>query len=134
MYGLVECVWAARRLGDQDLARRILSRAYPEDDSSRGQLTRLATALVAEADGDQVEALANYESALAFFTARRWAGSRLQALAWAGRTRLALGETATGLERLREARTEAVALGYELLLSDIDAAIASVPVRAGSPS
>jgi class 3 adenylate cyclase/tetratricopeptide (TPR) repeat protein len=134
IYGLVECVWAAQRLGDHTLARRVLSRAYPDDDSGRGQLTRLATALVAEAEGDHPGALVKYETAHAYFSARAWAGSRLQALAWAGRTLLALGKTASGLERLGDARAEAVALGYELLLTDIDAAIASVSVGEGSPS
>jgi class 3 adenylate cyclase/tetratricopeptide (TPR) repeat protein len=129
IYGLVESVWAALKLGDQALARRLLTRAFPEDDSSRGQLTRLATAMVAAAEGDHVAALERFEASHAYFATREWATSRAQALAGAGRSRLALGDTAAGLDLLRRARAEAEALQYELLLSEIDPAIASVPAE-----
>jgi class 3 adenylate cyclase/tetratricopeptide (TPR) repeat protein len=126
IYGLVESVWAALKLGDTSLARALLARASPEDGSSRGELTRLARAMVLQAEGDHVSALEQFDTARAYFATRGWVSTWALALAGAGRSRLALGDTAAGLDLLRQARAEAAALQYELLLSEIDPVLASV--------
>ena len=129
IYGLVESVWAALRLADTGLAKALLTRAFPEDGSSRGELTRLARAMVEQADGNHATALELFETAHAYFETRGWVSTRALALAGAGRSRLALGDTAAGLDLRREARAQAAALQFELLLSEIDPVLASVAGR-----
>ena len=125
VFGALELVWVARRLGDLDLARRVLARAVPEGPTSRGVLTTLARAILAEAEGDPAGARDRYSAASDFFLARGWAFPSAFALMGAGRTNLALGERVAGLAHLERARAMADDLNARPLLAEISAAISS---------
>ena len=122
--GAVQNVNVAVEVGDLDLAHAVLAKAFPDDDSTaRGLMTRLATGLVLEAQGNLVEAARNFAETAAFFDERGFVVERLLALFGLGRCRVATGEVADGLEFLRAARDIAIYLKAAPMLSKIDAAI-----------
>ena len=131
VFGAVENVVMAVDLSDLDLARRIISRTVPPGPTGRGYLSMLARAILAEAEGDASAAHADFAEAAAYFTARGWVWYRANALAGAGRSLVALGQVATGLESLAAARGVAETLRAAPLIARIDDFVAGVSMPAG---
>ena len=120
-------VQIALTLGDLPLARRVLTKAYPEAGRSRGRgiLSQLAIALVLEAEGDIDGARPRFQAATDHFTEHGWVESSGDALAGLGRCQIADGEIDAGLANLRRAREIAVSLKISSKIRGIDAAIAA---------
>jgi hypothetical protein len=118
-------VQIALTLGDLPIARRVLTKAYPETGVSRGRgiLSQLATALVLEAEGDIPGARPRFEATADYFTEHGWVESSGDALAGLGRCQIVDGEIDAGLANLRRARDIAVQLKIPQKIHDIDAAI-----------
>ncbi len=125
MFGAMDLVRVALELDDIPLARQVLAKSIPEDGPNiRHALTRLATALTLEAEGDLAGALDRYLATNARFERLGWPPTQVIALAGLGRTRIALGDTAAGLGDLLAARAIAEGLGMRPMLASIDASIA----------
>jgi tetratricopeptide (TPR) repeat protein len=120
-------VQLALAMEDLPLARRVLTKAYPEAGRSRGRgiLSQLATALVLEAEGDIAAARPRFEAAADYFTEHGWVESNGDALAGLGRCQIALGEVDSGIAKLRRAREIAASLKIPQKIDAIDAAIAA---------
>jgi class 3 adenylate cyclase/tetratricopeptide (TPR) repeat protein len=120
-------VQVALALDDLPLARRVLTKAYPETGHSRGRgiLSQLATALALEAEGDKAAARPRFQSAADYFTEHGWVENSGDALAGLGRCQIADGEVDAGLANLHRAREIAVSLKIPRKIHDIDAAITS---------
>jgi class 3 adenylate cyclase/tetratricopeptide (TPR) repeat protein len=118
-------VQIALTLGDLPIARRVLTKAYPETGVSRGRgiLSQLATALVLEAEGDIPGARPRFEATADYFTEHGWVESSGDALAGLGRCQIVDGEIDAGLANLRRARDIAVQLKIPQKIHDIDAVI-----------
>lgn len=99
VYAAIENVALAVELGDLDLARRIFAKAVPPGPTGRGYLSMLATATLAEAEGDAAAASASYEEAGTHFAARGWPWYRATALAGTGRCLVAMGATLRRVSR-----------------------------------
>jgi tetratricopeptide (TPR) repeat protein len=133
IFSALELVRVALALGDIDLARQVLAKAMPEaGPNSRNALTRLATALVQEAEGDLAGANQRFTDANAFFETLAWPGTQVIALAGRGRTRYGLGEREAGLADLAAAMETASRLRMRPFLAEIDAFLAATAAGAGS--
>ncbi|HEX8026067.1 MAG TPA: hypothetical protein VF484_07680, partial [Candidatus Limnocylindrales bacterium] len=125
---VLDLVEVAVSIGDLELARAVMRRARPERDPSEGnQIGRQARAMLLEAEGDTAGAAERYEVSAAWFGAFGWAQPQAQGLIGLGRCRLALGDTAGGLEALGQARNIAVRLGSPPLLRQVEAAMPRAP-------
>ena len=117
-------VTAAIAAGDLPLARRVLTRAYPESTPRlRGVLTKLARGLVLEAEGNLADARPLFEEAAEWLLARTRNLATREALFALGRTQVRQGEIEAGLANLREARAIAETLRTPRSIAEIDAAI-----------
>ena len=94
----------------------------------------IARAILAEAEGDASAAHADFAEAGAYFTARGWTWYRANALAGAGRSLVALGQMAAGLEALAEARRVAETLRAAPLIARIDGSVSEALERAAAAS
>jgi class 3 adenylate cyclase/tetratricopeptide (TPR) repeat protein len=125
IFGLLDLVWIAERVGDADLARRLVTKGVPPGPTSRGLLSTLAAALVAEAAGELEEATRLYAEATLHFAALQRPWNHAFGLAGLGRCSLAAGDRAAGMAELHEAREIAAGLRAAPLVSDIDSALAT---------
>jgi class 3 adenylate cyclase/tetratricopeptide (TPR) repeat protein len=134
IFGALDLVRAALAVGELGLARAVLEKAIPEDGpNSRNALTKIATALVHEAEGDVIGAQLRFAQTNDTFEKLGWPGTQVIALAGLGRTRVSLGDATAGLENLQAARVIATRLGMQPLLVELDAAIGDLS-RSGSGS
>jgi tetratricopeptide (TPR) repeat protein len=133
IFGALDLVRAALAIGDPALARAVLGKAVPEDGpSSRNALTRLATALVLEAEGDMGGARQRFAETNEIFEKLGWPGTQVVALAGLGRMRVSLGDATAGLENLKAARQIATRLGMQPLLVELDGTIGDLSRSAQS--
>jgi hypothetical protein len=127
IFGALDLVRAALAVDEPLLARAVLEKAVPEGGpNSRNALTRLATALVLEAEGDMVGAGQRFAQTNDTFEKLGWPGTQVVALAGLGRTRVSLGDATAGLENLKAARLIATRLGMEPLLVELDTTIGDI--------
>ena len=106
--GALELVRVSVALGDLKLARRVLAKSFQSDKpTGRGSLTRTATALVLEAEGNVAEARQLFAETGAFFERLGWPWYTTLAQFGEGRCLIAMGEIDRGVELLREARDTA---------------------------
>ncbi len=134
-FATIDLVRTARGLGDLPLAHRVLARATPPGPSARGQLTRLAMAEVAEAEGSFAEAQAGFAEATTFFESRGWPLERAIGLAGIGRCLVGIGDREAGLAAVRQARTIVEPLRAGPFIAEIDAFLSANPdAQPWSPS
>ena len=115
---------AAIRLGDLGLAQQLLAKGGRELEPSEGhQGNRLARATLLEAEGNAAGAAAKYQVSAAWFSEFGWLQMQARALAGLGRCRIKLGDSAGGVQALRQARDIASYLRSPPLLASIDRAI-----------
>ena len=124
--GAVDLIWCLTRTADLDLGHEVLAKAVPEGPSSRGHLTLMAAARLAQADGDVAGANDRFARAAAFFEAHEWAWESAFALAGRGSTAAQLGRSEEGRDALERARALAMRLRTAPLLQEIDAALATL--------
>jgi tetratricopeptide (TPR) repeat protein len=124
-YSTLDLVRSARELGDLALAHKILSRATPPGPSSRGQLTRLAAAEVAEAEGSFAEAHAEFVEATTFFEAHDWPMEHAIGLAGIGRCLVGMDKREAGLAVVRQARAIVEPLRAAPFIAELDAFLAA---------
>ncbi len=111
-------------LGDVNLARRVLAKSFPFDrQTTRGYLTKLATAFVLEAEGNDGEARQDFAEARAFFEKLGWPYTTALAQFGEGRCLIEIGDRARGVDLLRRARDTAIELNAKPTLLDIEAAM-----------
>jgi tetratricopeptide (TPR) repeat protein len=124
-YSTLDLVRSARELGDLQLAHKVLARATPPGPSSRGQLTRLATAEVAEAEGSFAEAHSAFSEATTFFESHGWPMEHAIGLAGLGRCLVAMGDREGGLAALRRARAIVAPLRAAPFIAELDASLSA---------
>jgi class 3 adenylate cyclase/tetratricopeptide (TPR) repeat protein len=124
-YSTLDLVRSARELGDLQLAHKVLSRATPPGPTSRGQLTRLAMAEVAEAEGSFAEAHAAFSEATSFSESHGWPMEHAIGLAGIGRCLVGLGDRDAGLAAVRQARAIAEPLRAAPFIAELDAFLAA---------
>jgi class 3 adenylate cyclase/tetratricopeptide (TPR) repeat protein len=125
---LVEAALAA---GDLPLARLVLTRSYPESmHRAKGVHTRIARALVLEAEGDFPEARPQFEASVTWLRPRTKSVPLRIALSGLGRTLVALGEPEQAMAAFREARSIAETLKTSYAIPALDAAIAAAEAAA----
>jgi class 3 adenylate cyclase/tetratricopeptide (TPR) repeat protein len=130
MFGAMDLVRVALDLQDVQLAWQVLAKSIPEDGPNiRHALTRLATALILEAEGDFGGALDRFVEMNALFERLGWPPTQVIALAGLGRTRIALGDVPAGLDDLHAARSIAAGLGMRPMLASIEGSIAEAMAR-----
>jgi class 3 adenylate cyclase len=130
MFGAMDLVRVALDLQDVQLARQVLAKSIPEDGPNiRHALTRLATALILEAEGEFNGALDRFVEMNALFERLGWPPTQVIALAGLGRTRIALGDVSAGLDDLHAARSIAAGLGMRPMLASIEGSIAEAMAR-----
>jgi len=119
---LVEAALAA---GDLPLARQVLTRSHPESmHRAKGVHSRIARALVLEAEGDFAAARPQFEASIAWLRPRTKSVPLRIALSGLGRALVALGEREQGIAAFREARSIAETLKTSYAIPALDAAIA----------
>jgi tetratricopeptide (TPR) repeat protein len=124
-FNTVDLVRIARGLGDLPLAHKVLSRATPPGPSARGQISRLATAEVAEAEGSFAEAHAAFSEALEYFESHGWPLEHAYALAGVGRCLVGMGDREAGLATVKRARAIVEPLPAAPFIAELDAFISA---------
>jgi hypothetical protein len=109
----------------------VLTRSYPESmHRAKGVHTRIARALVLEAEGDFPEARPQFEASVTWLRPRTKSVPLRIALSGLGRTLVALGEPEQAMAAFREARSIAETLKTSYAIPALDAAIAAAEAAA----
>jgi class 3 adenylate cyclase/tetratricopeptide (TPR) repeat protein len=113
------------RIGDHDLAHRVLTRAEPPAANLDGAISLLARATLAEAEGATEAAAEDFDRAASIVADPMFPEMLGHARAGLGRCLLALGKTVDGASELRAARVIFEELRATPRIAEIDEALAS---------